>query len=66
MNIESQISSEHITNNQAVRRTLIERGIRPETLPPAEDIKKLESRITSEEKKAHKSPDILDSDNDDK
>ncbi len=63
MNIESQISSEHITNNQAVRRTLIERGIRPETLPPAEDIKKLERRITSEEKKAHKSPDILDSDN---
>jgi len=28
-----------ITNNDAVRRTLLERGIRPESLPPAEDVK---------------------------
>ena len=33
MATERAISSEHITNNEAVRRTLIERGIRPETLP---------------------------------
>ena len=60
MSTESQISGEHVTNNQAVRKTLIERGIRPEALPPAEDIKKLERRIASQEKKALKSPDSLD------
>ena len=61
MSTEGQISGEHVTNNQAVRKTLIERGIRPESLPPAEDIKKLERRIASQEKKALKSPDSLDS-----
>ncbi|MCY3675094.1 MAG: DNA damage-inducible protein D [Paracoccaceae bacterium] len=61
MNTEAQISWEHVTNNQAVRKTLIERGIRPEALPPAEDIRKLERRIASQEKKALKSPDSLDS-----
>lgn len=61
MSTEGQISGEHVTNNQAVRKTLIERGIRPESLPPAEDIKKLELRIASQEKKALKSPDSLDS-----
>lgn len=61
MSTEGQISGEHVTNNQAVRKTLIERGIRPESLPPAEDIKKLECRIASQEKKALKSPDSLDS-----
>jgi DNA-damage-inducible protein D len=40
MHNEQAISSEHVTNNKAVRNTLIERGIRPETLPAAEDIKK--------------------------
>ena len=58
---ESSISNEHITNNEAVRKTLIERGIRPENLPPAEDIKKIERRVASEEKKALKNPDALDS-----
>ena len=61
MSTEAQISGEHVTNNQAVRKTLIERGIRPESLPPAEDIRKLERRIASQEKKALKSPDSLDS-----
>lgn len=61
MSTEGQISGEHATNNQAVRKTLIERGIRPESLPPAEDIKKLERRIASQEKKVLKSPDSLDS-----
>lgn len=60
---EAKISGEHVTNNQAVRKTLIERGIRPESLPPAEDIKKLERRIASQEKKTLKSTDRLD-DND--
>ncbi len=56
---EGAISSEHITNNQAVRRTLLERGIRPESLPPAEDVRKVERRLTSEEKKSLKKPDSL-------
>ena len=60
MGTESQISGEHVTNNQAVRKTLIERGIRPESLPPDEDIKKLERRVASQKKKALKSPDGLD------
>jgi DNA-damage-inducible protein D len=60
MDTESAISKEHITNNQAVRQTLLERGIRPESLPPAEDVKKVERRLASEDKKALKKPDALD------
>ncbi len=56
---EGQIFSEHITNNKAVRKTLLERGIRPESLPPAEDVKKVERRLASEEKKSLKNPDGL-------
>jgi len=33
-----------------VRNVVTDRGIRPEELPPAEDIKKLERRVKSEEK----------------
>lgn len=58
---ESAISSEHITNNEAVRKTLLERGIRPESLPAAEDVKKIERRLAADEKKALKNPDALDS-----
>ncbi|MBN2700997.1 MAG: DNA damage-inducible protein D [Methylohalobius sp. ZOD2] len=61
MNSEPAISSEHITNNKAVRKTLLERGIRPESLPAAEDIKKVERRLTNEQKKTLKNPDGLDS-----
>ena len=60
MSTEHAISSEHITNNEAVRRTLLERGIRPEKLPAAEDVKKVERRLASEEKKSLKNPDALD------
>jgi DNA-damage-inducible protein D len=60
MQSEAEISSEHVTNNQAVRDTLLSRGIRPESLPPAEDVKKVERRLTSEEKKALKNPDRLE------
>jgi DNA-damage-inducible protein D len=45
MHTEGAISSEHITNNKAVRSTLLERGIRPEALTPAEDVKKVERRL---------------------
>lgn len=61
MTNESTISTEHITNNQAVRKTLLERGIRPETLPAVEDVKKVERRLASEEKKALQKPDGLGS-----
>ena len=57
---EGAISSEHVTNNEAVRKTLLERGIRPESLPAAEDVKKVERRLASEEKKSLKNPDALD------
>lgn len=60
MGSERAISSEHITNNQAVRNTLLERGIRPESLPAAEDLKKVERRMASEDKKALNQPDTLD------
>jgi DNA-damage-inducible protein D len=60
MDREVQISNEHITNNQAVRNTLLERGIRPESLPPEEDVKKVERRLQSDDKKALKKPDTLD------
>ncbi len=59
METESSISTEHITNNQAVRDTLLNRGIRPEHLPAAEDLKKVERRLVSEEKKSIKNPDGL-------
>jgi len=58
---ESAISVEHITNNEAVRKTLLERGIRPERLPAAEDVKKVERRLTAEKKKSLQNPDPLDS-----
>jgi DNA-damage-inducible protein D len=61
MKTESAISREHVTNNEAVRRTLLERGIRPENLPSAEDVKKVERRLASETKKSLRDPDGLDS-----
>jgi DNA-damage-inducible protein D len=60
MTTEPAIAKEHITNNTAVRNTLLERGIRPESLPPAEDVKKVERRLASEEKKSIKKPEALD------
>lgn len=52
---EESITSEHVQNNSSVRAMLGKRGIKPEALPPAEDIKKLERRVKAEEKRlAHK------------
>jgi DNA-damage-inducible protein D len=48
---DNQITKEHIENNLAVRKILHDRGVKPEQLPPAEDVKKVESRLESEEKK---------------
>lgn len=49
---ETAISKEHIDNNAAIRQMLLQRGIVPEDLPPAEDVKKVERRLASDEKKA--------------
>lgn len=51
---ERDITAEHEDNNRAVRQMLIQRGIVPENLPPAEDVKKVERRLASDEKKALK------------
>jgi DNA-damage-inducible protein D len=59
MQTEGAISNEHITNNQAVRNTLIERGIQPEALSPEEDVKKVERRLSSENKKSLNAPEAL-------
>jgi len=48
---EPAITVEHIQNNTSVRTMLGQRGIKPENLPPSEDIKKLERRVKSQEKK---------------
>ena len=51
---EKAITDEHVQNNSSVREMLGQRGIKPEELPPAEDIKKLERRVKSQEKKLAK------------
>ncbi|MBR0431103.1 DNA damage-inducible protein D [Candidatus Saccharibacteria bacterium] len=48
---EPAIAGEHIQNNKTIRKMLGERGIKPEELPPSEDIKKLERKIKTEDKK---------------
>lgn len=49
-----QISNEHIENNKAVRLMLNKRGVMPEKLPIAEDVKKIQRRLDSEDKKVLK------------
>jgi len=61
---ELPITQEHIENNASVREMLDKRGIKPENLPPAEDINKLERRVAAEEKQIEKaSPKLPKSDN---
>lgn len=48
---QTKIEKEHIDNNLAVRDMLTKRGIIPENLPPAEDVKKLQRKLNSDEKK---------------
>lgn len=45
------ISREHVDNNLAVRKMLHERGVKPESLPPAEDVKKAQRKLEGDEKK---------------
>lgn len=48
---EQPVTYEHVKNNKSVRGLLTEKGIFPESLPPEEDVKKVERRIKSEDKK---------------
>jgi len=48
---ELPITDEHVKNNAEVRRLLVDRGIVPEALPPAEDVKRVARRLASEQKK---------------
>lgn len=48
------ISKEHVENNIAVRKMLIERGVKPERLPPGEDLKKVQRRVDGDKKKVMK------------
>lgn len=51
---EASITAEHVQNNRSVRGMLGQRGIKPEELPPAEDIKKVERRVAKDEKTMQK------------
>ena len=48
---QSNIEPEHVDNNFAVRDMLVKRGIIPKNFPPAEDVKKIQRKLQSEEKK---------------
>ena len=47
---EAPITHEHVDNNRAVRKMLKERGVKPEELPPSEDVKKVQRQLVNEEK----------------
>jgi DNA-damage-inducible protein D len=59
---DRSIAREHIKNNAEVRKLLGKRGIVPEQLPLAEDVKKLQRRVESEQKKLPKRVRALESD----
>jgi DNA-damage-inducible protein D len=56
---EKPITKEHVQNNESVRDMLKKRGIKPEKLPPDVDVKKLERRVKSDEKKLQKQSGLL-------
>ena len=51
---QNPIEKEHIDNSSAVRKMLVERGIQPENLPPADDVKKLQRKLDGEDKQLMK------------
>ncbi len=57
---EPRIADEHVKNNREIRKLLVDRGIVPERLPPAEDVKKVERRLKSEQKKLPKQVESLE------
>jgi DNA-damage-inducible protein D len=60
LHTEAQITREHIKNNRDVRKLLQKRRILAEELPAAEDVKKIERRLTTEEKKLPKQTKLLE------
>ena len=42
---QKKIEKEHVNNNRAVRKMLLDRGIVPEKLSAGEDVKKVERRL---------------------
>ena len=56
---EGAITTEHVQNNTTVREMLGTRGIKAEELPPSEDIKKLERKVKSQEKRIAKESGVL-------
>jgi DNA-damage-inducible protein D len=59
---EFKITDEHVKNNRDVRKLLVDRGIVPEALPPSEDVKKVERRLVSEQKKLPRLTEPLEGD----
>jgi DNA-damage-inducible protein D len=55
---EGPITDEHVQNNRSLRTMLVERGIKPEELPAEEDLKKLERRVKSDEKRLIKGTEL--------
>jgi DNA-damage-inducible protein D len=51
---EHKISKEHVDNNSALRKILIGRGVKPEQLPPSEDVNKVKRSLKSDGKKVLK------------
>jgi DNA-damage-inducible protein D len=47
---DKEITKEHVDNNKEVRKILLKRGVKPESLPPAEDVKKVQRRIDKTER----------------
>jgi len=60
MRTEGGITLQHVKNNQEVRNILVKRNIKPEELPAAEDVKKVERRLISEQRKLLSKPEPLD------
>ncbi|MEA4985487.1 hypothetical protein SDC9_36660 [bioreactor metagenome] len=48
---QDRVENEHVDNNLAVRKMLVNRGIVPENLPADEDIKKVQRKLEKEDKK---------------
>ena len=51
---ESKLTNEHVKNNRNIRTLLAKSGIKPELLPAAEDVKKVERRLKATDKKLPK------------
>lgn len=51
LKMETEITKEHVKNNTDVRGLLLKSGIKPESLPAEEDLKKVERKVKAEDKK---------------